>query len=306
MSTRGEGGRSRDPITAEVAPVEAVAQPASACRAALVFATGGQMGRMVPMEAASVVVGRDDVCDLVVADEGVSRRHLRLSRTPAAGWEVEDLHSTNGTSVNGVQVQRRLLADGDRLLLGRTVLKFLLQAPVEEEYHRRLYQASTRDPLTGACNRRFFDERLAAEIAFAVRHRTPLSLLMIDLDHFKRINDTHGHPAGDRVLVAVADALLRQVRAEDLAARWGGEEFAVLVRDLAEPGGVELAERIRRTIEGLSIPHGDGRIAVTVSIGVGGGAGDSSLTRDGLVAAADRFLYGAKRAGRNRVVSASS
>jgi two-component system cell cycle response regulator len=272
-------------------------------RAVLVYLDGADRGMLVPLDSPEVVLGRDGDCRVLLRDDGVSRRHARIRAEGPERWMQEDLGSKNGTWVNAVRIDKRLLADGDRLTLGRAVLKFLLQDAEEETYQRQLYEISTRDALTNLLNRRSFNDRLAVEIAYARRHGSLLAALMIDLDHFKLVNDTHGHLAGDRVLAAVAAFVLGQVRIEDIAARYGGEEFIIVLRDIPSSGVLTLAERIRRGVEQLVIEHEGAKLPVTVSIGLAARQGSSTLTAEELIAAADREMYRAKSAGRNRVVA---
>jgi diguanylate cyclase (GGDEF)-like protein len=248
-----------------------------------------------------LVIGRDPACDVVALDDSISRRHARLLPTGQGGVALEDLGSRNGTVVNGERITRRVLADGDRIMLGRTVMKFALQSPLEEDCQQRVYELSTRDGLTSLYNRRYFDERLQAELAFARRHGSLLGVLLLDLDHFKRLNDTHGHIAGDRALMEVGRAIGAQVRGEDMVARYGGEEFVVLVRDIAREGVVVLGERLRAAVESLRVPHEGRELTVTVSIGAIVIRPARTTTADELIAAADRLLYEAKSQGRNRV-----
>jgi diguanylate cyclase (GGDEF)-like protein len=163
-----------------------------------------------------------------------------------------------------------------------------------------LYDATIRDPLTNLLNRRFFDERLENELAFTRRHRSPTSLLSLDVDHFKRINDSYGHAAGDAVLVGVAHLLRASVRQEDTVARVGGEEFVILLRQTDPVGAQIVAERLLATIAEHSFVVGAERLAVTASIGCATTTGgDDGQT---LLSSADARMYIAKRAGRNRVV----
>src|SRR5262249_797283 len=155
-----------------------------------------------------------------------------------------------------------------RIQLGvTTVIKFTVTDDLEEEYQRHLMEAALRDPLTGLFNRRQFDERLSAELSAARRHGNTLSLLMIDVDHFKVINDTHGHLAGDAALKMVAQSLLEASRREDVVARFGGEEFVVLARGTDLGGAQRFAERLRRKVERSSCRWEDAELRVTVSIG---------------------------------------
>ena len=289
------------PVTAEIqVPTDLVGSDAESDRPILLVLTGERLGTVVSLDRLPLTIGRDPLVELIVPDEAVSRRHARLARSPD-GILLEDLGSRNGTIVNGERVDRRVLADGDRIMLGRTVLKFALQGRLEEDYQQRLYELSTRDGLTNLHNRRFFDERLATEVAFARRHGALLGVLLLDIDHFKRVNDTYGHVAGDRVLMEVARAVATRVRAEDVVARYGGEEIVVLVRDIPRSGVEILAERLRAAVEVLRVPHAGGELGVTVSIGAFVARPGRETDPRALVAAADRLLYEAKAAGRNRV-----
>ncbi len=293
------------PATVEIATLPQRRSQAQGAkrRPVLAILVGPNLGMLVPLEASEIVLGREPGCGMVLEDDGVSRRHARITADGPDRWVVEDLGSRNGTWVNGARVDKRPLADGDRLELGRAVLKFLLPDEQEEKYQRQLYEISTRDALTNLLNRRCFNDRLASEISYARRHGSLLAALMIDLDLFKGINDTHGHLAGDRVLAAVAGFVLGRVRIEDIAARYGGEEFIVVLRDIPAAGVMTLAERIRSGVEQLVVEHEGKQLRVTVSIGLGARQGTASLTAEELIQAADRALYLAKSSGRNRVAT---
>jgi diguanylate cyclase (GGDEF)-like protein len=185
--------------------------------------------------------------------------------------------------------------------IGGIVLRFALFDHLDEQYQEQIYESSLRDGLTRAFNRKYFDERLDGEFAFALRHNTPLSLLMVDVDHFKSVNDSWGHPAGDAVLVDLAAHVLRVIRTEDVLARYGGEEFAVLSRGIRLVEAVAFGERLRAAIEKHVFKCGAQRIPVTVSIGVAALPSAAIGQPAALVRAADDALYRAKAAGRNRV-----
>lgn len=279
-------------------------QPRDRCT--LLVLSGPTSGVLVPIEGDELVVGREADDGLRIDDEGLSRRHARFVRR-ADTWYVEDLGSKNGTWVAGTQaIGPRQLREGDRVQMGNgTLFRVSLQDAAEQEQARRIYDSAVRDALTQVYNRRYLDERLVSELAFAQRHGTTLSVLMIDLDHFKRVNDTLGHAAGDAALRVVAGALHRTLRTEDLLARYGGEELVVVARNIGARNAEILAERIRRAIAGLAIPWEGRTVSLTVSVGVATHSPDRPYaTVDALVAAADRALYRAKEAGRNRTSSA--
>jgi len=184
-------------------------------------------------------------------------------------------------------------------------LMFSLMDDLEIQAARRLYESAVLDPLTGLFNRRHLDARLRAEFAFAVRHDSQLSVLIIDVDHFKRINDSHGHPAGDAALRQLGDRLQRSIRTEDIAARYGGEEFALIARGIESNRALLLADRIRDTVARMRVAHDGVSLAFTVSIGVATHDGARPFaTVDELLKAADSALYQAKANGRNRCVAA--
>ena len=250
----------------------------------------------------SIVVGRAVGCDFVLEDTALSRRHCRIYRAPE-GLVVEDLGSSNGTFVDGRVVgPRQPIEDGARIHLGRqTVLSLSRQDHLEQNAARQLYESAMRDPLTGVYNRRCLDQRLKEEFAYALRHRTSLTLIMLDLDHFKRVNDTYGHPAGDAVLRHLGDIVPRYLRKEDVAARYGGEEFAIVARSIGAEGARVLGERLRKRVAEAPVTFAQHTIAITASLGIA--TLDAHKAYDGaaaLLSAADQALYRAKEAGRNR------
>jgi diguanylate cyclase (GGDEF)-like protein len=195
------------------------------------------------------------------------------------------------------------LEEGARVQLGNAVLlRFALQDETELEASRRMYEATVRDPLTGVYNRHFLDERLRSELSYAKRHGTSISVLFVDADHFKRVNDTYGHAAGDEVLRRLAAALVETLRNEDVVARVGGEEFVLVLRGIASVGVLAVAERIRAEIESMEIVHEGRQIPLTVSIGAATQSPEREFESvEELIAVADGALYHAKEAGRNSV-----
>jgi diguanylate cyclase (GGDEF)-like protein len=286
---------------ASLVPIAAVAT--SADRPLLKVLSGLNAGQVFNLERDETFIGRGRDAHVHIDDAGISRKHARVVRVEGPRYLVEDLASTNGVFVNGRKVDRVDLVDGDRVQVGpNLVLRFSLTAADEEALARKLYEGSTRDGLTRLYNRKHASERLAAEVAYAHRHGTAFSFVLFDLDHFKRVNDTYGHSAGDLVLRIVAAQVQKAVRVEDVLARYGGEEFVVLVRGIEHESVRSMAQRIRRGVEGLSIPWEARTLKATVSVGV------ASLSECGpkakaeaLVALADERLYLAKAGGRNRV-----
>jgi two-component system, cell cycle response regulator len=273
----------------------------------LMVLVGTQMGAAFAVNAQATLIGRNPRAHVALDDDGISRNQARIFHKEGL-YELEDMDSTNGTYVDGKRVDGRvLLHDGSRIQIGKTVLRFAMQDALEWEASKRVYEASVRDGLTGAFNRRYFEERLISEFAFAVRHGTALCVLLTDVDHFKRVNDRWGHPAGDHVLRCIGSELRSAARVEDVVARFGGEEFAILARGIDPAGAHAFAERLRVVLERAQIEWEGQRIAVTGSIGFAHNhAGAAAADPQRLVAAADKALYAAKAGGRNRVEAARS
>ncbi|MBZ0117601.1 MAG: diguanylate cyclase [Sandaracinaceae bacterium] len=274
-------------------------------RCMLTMISGPTPGAIQPVSGHELVLGRGEDLEARIDDRGMSRRHSRIFKVEQHFY-LEDLGSTNGTHVNGVKLTtRHRLADGDRIQVGEsTVLRVSLQDAREAEAARKLYESAVLDPLTHVHNRGAFDERFRTEFAFASRHSVPLTVMMIDLDFFKKINDTRGHQAGDAVLQSVGACLKSAIRAEDMIARYGGEEFVLLARGIEKVPSLQLAERIRATIEALAIPWEGGDLKVTSSIGVAVLEPSQALEHpEQLLSIADHAVYRAKNQGRNRVCS---
>lgn len=267
----------------------------------LVFVAGeGTLGLSVPLDR-EVLLGRDRACAVPLPAEDVSRRHARV--VPDQGGHVlVDLGSTNGTLVNGHPVARHRLAPGDRIQLGPFVARYLCAGDAEVAALAALADLALRDPLTGLANRRAFEEALRREVARARRSGAPLSVAVLDVDRFKRVNDAHGHAAGDAVLAAVAARAAAALREGDLLARVGGEEFAALLPGAGPEAGAEVAERVRAAVAAAPVEAAGQRLAVTASLGCAALSPDDA---DGaaLLARADARLYDAKRSGRDRVVA---
>ena len=277
--------------------------PGGRDRAYLIVLSGLNVGEMFRIGDRDVVVGRAQECEVQVSDDGVSRRHAMVRSIAKEIW-LEDSQSRNGTFVNGERVGRHHLMDGDKIQIGAaTVLKFTYSDDLDETFQRRMYESALRDPLTKAFNKRYFLDRLESEFRFARRHDVPLSLVLMDIDHFKAVNDSHGHIVGDQVLVAYARRIHDVIRNEDVFSRYGGEEFAILGRQIELDKAMAFAERLRRTIEAMEIATTAGALRITMSVGVAALPHSDAADALSLIAAADQALYAAKNAGRNRVMA---
>ncbi len=272
--------------------------------ATITVLTGTATGTMMKLAQGLCVIGRAPTAQLRLVDDGVSRNHAQIRHDGELLW-VSDLESRNGTYVNGARIAREeVLNDGDKLQVGRAiVLRFAYHDALDQSFHENLVSSALRDPLTKLFNRRYFLDRLDSELKFARRHESPLALLMLDIDHFKRVNDGHGHLAGDALLCRIADVIGHAVRNEDVVARFGGEEVAVILRATALEPAKLLAERLRRLVERTAVAHHDCQLRATVSIGVAAYPATPFEAVTPLIEAADRALYRAKHAGRNRVAT---
>jgi two-component system cell cycle response regulator len=263
---------------------------------------GDDARRFHELQIGATFVGRDPSCELPIADATASRRHacLRLERTPLGPvLTVEDLGSTNGTYVNGERlIGSTRLAEHDKLRVGGTLFAYLQRDDLELEADRRLLRLATYDSLTGLLNRNAFLRELAREVERARRYGRAMSLLMLDLDHFKSVNDTWGHPTGDRVLAQIGRILRACTRNCDHAGRYGGEECGVILTETGLEGARVAAERIRSAV--ASADFGLPGTRITVSVG-GATLSDDIATPEQLVARADAALYAAKNAGRNTI-----
>ncbi|MEM9492507.1 MAG: GGDEF domain-containing protein [Myxococcota bacterium] len=268
----------------------------------LIYPTGPDMGKRFPLRTEQpTVLGRGSDCDIQVDRDSVSRRHAKLYRR-GNQWLVEDQDSTNGSYINDHPIQQPTqIRDSDFLKIGAAIFKFFSGVGIEASYYEEIYRMTIIDGLTGAHNKRYFLEFLEREIARCSRYGRPLSLLMFDIDHFKNINDSHGHLTGDYVLKEMARRLLGRIRKEELLARYGGEEFAAVLPETNHEGAMHFGEEVRRIVEGQPFYYENDVLSVTVSVGVSTLNGEN-LETNAFIKLADQNLYRAKREGRNRVI----
>ncbi|MFQ5877115.1 MAG: GGDEF domain-containing protein [Acidobacteriota bacterium] len=276
--------------------------------ASLVVLEGAEIGRDFRLRRASMLIGRGLESDIRVLDDLASREHARVEcvwdpRTRTQQFRLIDLDSTNHTYLNSRRIERAELRDGDKIQIGETVLKFVLLDDVDARFHEEVRNRISYDRLTGLLTRESLFLALGTELKRCQRYGLPLAVLMMDLDRFKTVNDTHGHLMGSHVLAEVGRLIRESLRGADVAGRYGGEEFIAYLAETG-PEALKAAERVRRAI--ASHPFSlDGRtIGVTISIGIARFPDHGGDLRS-LVARADRALYEAKESGRDRVCLAA-
>jgi diguanylate cyclase (GGDEF)-like protein len=265
-----------------------------------IYPTGPSMGTRYPLGGEPVFIGRQEDCAVQNTDPSVSRYHARIERGDDGGYTVVDLKSTNGTFVNNQRKREGALRDGDSLRIGNCIYRFLAGGNLEAEYHEEIYRLTVLDGLTQVYNRRYLTEFLDRETARSHRFGRPLSLVMIDIDHFKSINDRFGHLIGDLTLRELCSRVKALARRDELFARYGGEEFALVLPESGLETARAVAERVRTAVERTPFSFNGVSTPVTVSLGVAVSAPNAPLVTPELIARADANLYRAKAEGRNR------
>jgi diguanylate cyclase (GGDEF)-like protein len=279
-------------------------------RPALVFLSGELIAVPIPLEREEVILGRALAADVRVNDTKVSRKHAKITchEDPDTGlteYVLTDLGARNGTCLNGRKIKSEILRNGDKIALGEHILRFELLDEIDREYQRQIHRLISHDDLTGLLSSRSFFSELRREASRAKAESRPFCVLMMDLDHFKDVNDTYGHLTGSRTLEELAECIIRNMRSGDAAARFGGEEFAAFLLDAELPQAMIAAERIRAEVERFEfsiVKRGlaDKKHRITISIGISSFPDDSNDPIE-LVEMADSALYRAKHEGRNRV-----
>jgi diguanylate cyclase (GGDEF)-like protein len=272
----------------------------------LIMVAGGIPGAMLRLPPEGTRLGRSSENTYQFREITISRQHASLVADPQGAVWLTDLGSTNGSYLNDRRISERTpvrVKDGDRIRLGTTVvLKFVRLDPCEEQFQREMYERTVRDTLTGLFNRAYFLNQVGPLAEYNAVRGLGLAVLMLDIDHFKQINDRFGHDTGDVVLREVAGVLRESTRSEDLVARYGGEEFILALPVVAPDQATERAERIRESLSERRITGGDTSLQITASLGVAFAPADRRCMASALITAADRCLYQAKDTGRNRIV----
>jgi two-component system cell cycle response regulator len=268
-------------------------------QALLLVLSGPRLGNRTVLSDAAIEIGRGSTSGLVLDADSVSRRHAKIEPM-GAGHMLTDLGSTNGTYVNGLRVKEHALIDGDRVQIGKALLKYLAGGNIEGAYHEEVQRLMLFDALTGVHNKRHFDDSL--RVALSTAQGKPVSLIVLDIDHFKKVNDTYGHMAGDAVLCATAN-VVKETAPDYLFARVGGEEFAVLCPNTTLATAKVCAEKIRLAVASNLPTFEEKSLPVTISLGLAELKPGTEEEPEALYGRADEKLYQAKDSGRNRVCS---
>jgi two-component system cell cycle response regulator len=274
-------------------------------QACLIVIHGKHLGKRIALDKDEVILGRAKDADVQIHEDSVSRKHAVIRRRQQdLAFVIEDRNSTNGTFINMEKQAKSVLYDQDLISIGETTFKFIAGDSLELAYHEELHKLATLDPMLQIYNKKFFLEYLEQKYYYSQLSQTKFSLVLFDADHFKRINDTYGHQAGDRVLQHIAATVKANLRASDIFSRYGGEEFSIVLPE-SDAGQARItAEKLRRVIESTGIRHHKTDINITISLGVASFRPGESAIRScrELIEHADSALYQAKEMGRNRVV----
>ncbi len=291
-----------------VLPIVGKPQSEQAIVLTVIAGSEGDFGKHFVLERKRSAIGREKANDIALSDGMVSKAHCEIAviRGPRGVEQISllDLDSTNGTYVNGEAVVQTTLKAGDKIQVGATILQLSYSDEIEREYHAKLFEFAARDALTGLYNKRFIFNELENYCRIARRSERAFSIIMVDIDDFKQINDRHGHLAGDEYLKQVSELFVRSLREQDIAGRVGGEEFLLILPETAIDGALQLAVRIRLGVEEFIMPYQNQSIHTTISAGVCQYEKGVKDVKE-LLDLADQGLYEAKKAEKNRVMRAS-
>jgi diguanylate cyclase (GGDEF)-like protein len=279
-------------------------------RPALVFLSGELIAVPIPLEREEVILGRALEADVRINDYKASRRHAKITQvknesTRVLQYVLTDFGSRNGTYLNGERVKEAVLQNGDKITVGEHILRFDLLDEIDREYQKQIHRLISHDDLTGLLSSRSFFSELRREAARAKAENMPFCVLMMDIDHFKQVNDTYGHLTGSKTIEEIGAVIMKTLRSGDAAARFGGEEFAAFLLDAEIGQALVAAERIRAAVEEgefsvIRQGKASSKHKVTISVGISTFPDDSRDPIE-LVEMADSALYRAKREGRNLV-----
>lgn len=269
----------------------------------MVVLAGEMVGRVVRLKLGEAMrAGRLRNCEIYFNCSNISREHASFKVDKEGGTTLLDLNSTNGTLVNGKRVTEKVLEDGDRICMGNIILRYSLKDNLEFDLQQDLYRKATRDPLTGAFNKRYFMEVFQKEFSYHRRHDKPLSLVLIDLDDFKRLNDTYGHLNGDIVLQSLTDEVIACLREEDIFARFGGEEFVAIFRYTPRQNAITVANKLLEMIHGMLFTSENLEFNISATIGVATLENNNFDSIEEMLMQADQNLYIGKNQGKNQVI----
>jgi diguanylate cyclase (GGDEF)-like protein len=270
----------------------------------IIFGKETDLGKEIEIKE-RIVVGRSIKTDLSTTDPLMSRKHFTIYKEEDNHFYIEDLNSLNGTFLNQNEIHgKHILKSSDIITSGRTVFKFEKRTELESMFHKYLYTAATTDRMTNLFNKYFFIDKLKKQITYSKRYNTKFSLLMIDIDDFKKVNDTYGHTVGDEALKFVAFKVVSSIRENDMAARYGGEEFITLLLESGPEDAYAVAERMRNAVEEEVFEIDDIKFNLSISIGVASYPKDATKWLE-LIKTADERLYTAKNIGKNIVVGSN-
>lgn len=269
----------------------------------LVSVSGKETGKSIPLKGRNLRIGRDMDCDLILDNPHISRFHAEVFWKESK-LHIKDLGSTNGVFINGRKISQEALNNGDKILIGTQMyFKLVYQDAVDQSYQLNLFKAANTDALTGLYNKRYFMDCLEKEFSYSKRTEQPLSLLLIDIDHFKQVNDNYGHVVGDKILKLLGTLLSSQLRLENVSCRFGGEEFGIIIRGATIEKALHVGERIRSLVAQQKVISKNREVTFTISVGVSTFNGKNFSTTEDFLTRADELLYQAKQKGRNKTIA---